>query len=183
MTRSASMSRGYAWLLVAGGLIGLAASGVLLHERILLLEDPLYAPSCSLNSTLNCTTVMTSSRSEAFGLPNPVIGVAAFPVLVATGAAVLAGARLARWYWWGLMAGTTLGVVFVHWLIVASLYDIGSLCPYCMVVWAVTIPAFWYTLLHLISGTSPGRLLNRWHATILAAWVAVIAVLILLRFG
>ena len=30
--------------------------------------------------------------------------------------------------------------VFMHWLIFQSLYRIGALCPYCMVVWAVTIP-------------------------------------------
>ncbi len=40
----------------------------------------------------------------------------------------------------GLAAGTLLGTVFVHWLIFQSLYRIGALCPYCMVVWAVTIP-------------------------------------------
>ena len=28
----------------------------------------------------------------------------------------------------------------MHWLIFQSLYRIGALCPYCMVVWAVTIP-------------------------------------------
>ena len=31
-------------------------------------------------------------------------------------------------------------MVFIHWLIFQSLYRIGALCPYCMVVWAVTIP-------------------------------------------
>ena len=48
--------------------------------------------------------------------------------------------RLPRWYWAGLATGTLLGVAFVHWLIFQSLYRIGALCPYCMVVWAVTIP-------------------------------------------
>ena len=47
---------------------------------------------------------------------------------------------LPRWYWAGLATGTALGVVFIHWLIFQSLYRIGALCPYCMVVWAVTIP-------------------------------------------
>ena len=47
---------------------------------------------------------------------------------------------LPRWYWVGLAVGTLLGVVFIHWLIFQSLYRIGALCPYCMVVWAVTIP-------------------------------------------
>ena len=32
-------------------------------------------------------------------------------------------------------AGATFGVVFVHRLLVAGLYDIHTLCPYCLVVW------------------------------------------------
>ena len=47
---------------------------------------------------------------------------------------------LPQWYWAGLTVGTVLGAVFVHWLIFQSLYRIGALCPYCMLVWSVTIP-------------------------------------------
>lgn len=52
---------------------------------------------------------------------------------------VLAVAKvpLPRWYWIGLAVGILVGVAFVHWLIFQSLYRIGALCPYCMVVWAV----------------------------------------------
>jgi len=39
------------------------------------------------------------------------------------------------------LAGT--GVVFVAWLVSQSLYSIGALCPWCMVVWSCTIPIFW----------------------------------------
>ena len=49
----------------------------------------------------------------------------------------------------------TFGVVFVHWLIFQSLYVIGALCPYCMVVWAVTIPIFWYVTLHNLRSAAP----------------------------
>ena len=51
---------------------------------------------------------------------------------------LLARVALPRWIWIGLAAGRS--VLFVHWLIVQTLYGIGALCPYCMVVWAVTIP-------------------------------------------
>ena len=46
---------------------------------------------------------------------------------------------LPQWYWIGLTIGTLIGAAFVHWLIFQSLYRIGALCPYCMVVWVVTI--------------------------------------------
>ncbi len=64
----------------------------------------------------------------------------AFTVVLVTGVLALAKVDLPRWYWAGLAIGTLLGTAFVHWLIYQSLYSIGALCPYCMVVWAVTIP-------------------------------------------
>ncbi|MFP8902933.1 vitamin K epoxide reductase family protein [Streptomyces atacamensis] len=36
----------------------------------------------------------------------------------------------------------------VHWLIRQSLCEPGRICPYCAVVWAVTIPLLWYVTLH-----------------------------------
>ncbi|GAA3013484.1 hypothetical protein GCM10020229_26000 [Kitasatospora albolonga] len=48
------------------------------------------------------------------------------------------------------------GIGFVTWLMTQTLYSIGALCPYCMVVWAAMIPLFWYTTLHnLRSGVIP----------------------------
>ncbi|MCF4136237.1 hypothetical protein L1856_04090 [Streptomyces sp. Tue 6430] len=41
-------------------------------------------------------------------------------------------------------------MVFVHWLIGQSLYTLDKLCPYCAVVWVVTIALFWYAALHCL---------------------------------
>lgn len=132
------------WLLAIGGAIGMVASAILVIERIMLLEDPAYTPSCSFNPVVSCGQVMESWQGELFGFSNPIIGIAAFPVVVTAGVAVLAGARLPRWFWLGLNAGALLGAVFITWLFVQSVYYIGALCPYCMVVWAVTVPIFAY---------------------------------------
>lgn len=72
--------------------------------------------------------------------------------------------------------------MFVHWLIVASLYRIHALCPYCMVVWVVTIAIFWYTTLHSLRDTRIGGALRRFHSGILVLWYVVIVVLILQEF-
>ena len=142
------------WLLLVGGILGTTAAFVLTIEKIALLSDAAYVPTCSINPILNCGSIMRTDQAEAFGFPNPLIGLAAFPVLAATGAALLAGAHLRRWYWLGLQAGASLGLAFVGWLIFQSLYRIGALCPYCMVVWTVVIPTFWYvTLTNLTRGT------------------------------
>jgi hypothetical protein len=76
--------------------------------------------------------------------------------------------------------------VFVHWLVAASLYDIHALCPYCVVVWTVTIPLFWYTTLDTLRAAEPtrhfGAALARFHSTVLATWYTVIAILVLVAF-
>lgn len=179
------------WLLAVGGLIGFLASFDLVVERIHLLRDPSYVPSCSINPVLSCGSVMTTDQASVFGFTNPLLGVAGFAAVIAVGTALLAGARLRSWFWWGLLAGEAFGVVFVHWLAFQSLYSIGALCPYCMVVWVVTLPIFLYTLLHAATaghlGLSPQArrrvsALGDYHAAVLIAWYGLFVVLIALRF-
>ena len=132
-------TRAAAWLMVIGGAIGLGSSAWLTIEKLRLAENPTYVPSCSLNPVMACSPVMKSWQASLFGFPNPLIGIAAFAVVVTLGVVVLSGSNLARWVWGGLQIGILLGLIFVLWLMYSSLYDIGKLCIYCMVVWAVTI--------------------------------------------
>ncbi len=183
--------RRLAILLIAGGAVGLLAAATLLIEKIALIEDPTYIPTCSINPILSCGSVMSTSTAEAFGFPNPIIGVAAFPVVITTGVILLAGVKLPRAYWRGLQVGVTFGVLFVHWLMFQSLYRIDALCPYCMVVWAVTIPIFLYvTLANFSTGAirAPRRLqgavavIDDYRGVVLTAWYLVIAAAITQRF-
>jgi uncharacterized membrane protein len=187
VTRPAFLTRVLPWVLLLGGLIGELAAFGLTVEKIALLNDPSYVPTCSINPVLSCGSIMRTPQAELFGFPNPLLGIAGFAIVVTTGVALLAGARLARWFWLGLQAGATAGVVLVHWLIYQSLYEIGALCPYCMVVWAVTIPIFVYvTLSNLQAGHLPApgwaRRLGDYHSVTVVAWFVMIAALILERF-
>ena len=181
-------ARALGWLLAVGGAVGLLASFILTIERIKLLEDPAYTPSCSFNPVVTCGQVMESWQGSLFGFSNPLIGIAAFAVVVCVGAVLLTGATLPRWFWRGLWAGTLLGAVFITWLFTQSVYLIGALCPYCMIVWAVTIPIFVYTTGYNLSEghlpASPG--LRRGFAAsrglIVAVWYLIIAALIVVEF-
>jgi uncharacterized membrane protein len=173
------------WVLIAG-VVGLAAAMTLTIEKIELLIDPDYIPSCSINPVLSCGSVMITPQASLFGFPNPLIGIVSFAVVVVTGVLALAKVNLPRWYWAGLAAGTLLGAVFVHWLIFQSLYRIGALCPYCMVVWAVTIP-----LLVVVtsiaaqpqrSGNAVLRTLYTWRWSLVTLWFTGVLLLILERF-
>ncbi|MDQ1179473.1 putative membrane protein [Rhodococcus sp. SORGH_AS 301] len=164
-------------ILVAGA-IGLLAALVLVIERYRLLLDPSYLPSCSLNPVLSCGSVMTTPQAALFGFPNPILGIPAFTVVVVTGVLCLGGVRVPRWYWAGLAIGLSVGVVFVHWLIFQSLYRIGALCPYCMVVWAVTVP-LWVVAVSRATQWAP---FVRWRWTIVALWFTAVILLCGERF-
>ena len=172
-----SWNRIVAWTLTLGGLISFVAAFTLTIERFELAENPKYVPSCSFNPVLSCGSVMATPQAALFGFPNPLLGIAGFAVAITTGMALLAGARLAGWYWAGLQVGVTAATVFIGWLIYSSLYSIGALCPYCMVVWAVTLPIFVIVSArnaHASGLTSRSRValaLARNHAPILVAAV------------
>ncbi len=179
-------------LLVVLGMIGFIAASTLAIEKVALLKNPEYVPSCNLNPVLSCGSVMSTHQAEVFGFPNPFIGVAGFAIVVTVGMGILAGAKYKRWYWLGLEAGTIFGVSFVHWLIYQSIFVIGALCPYCMVVWAVTIPIFLYVTLynmregHIRLNSAWLKSLNQFvqknHGNILFVWYSIIFLIILNHF-
>jgi uncharacterized membrane protein len=166
------------WILTIGGLLGLAAASALTLEKIAVLKDPTHIPSCSIDPILSCGSVMRTPQAEVFGFPNPLLGLVGFAVVTTVGVVLFAKAELPQWFWIAFQAGTTLGVVFVHWLIIQSLYEIKALCPYCMVVWAVMIPIFWYTTLHV----AKPKLLAKYHGVFLTVWYLVIGLGVLQAF-
>ncbi len=183
--RHVAVHRASAWWVLIAGILGLTASLTLTIEKIELLIDPSYVPSCSINPVLSCGSVMITHQASVFGFPNALIGIVGFAVVVTTGVLAVAGVRLPQWYWAGLAAGTTLGVVFVHWLIFQSLYRIGALCPYCMVVWSVTIPLFAVVVsiaLRPLAGNAVLRALYQWRWSIVALWFTGVILMILVRF-
>ncbi|MGW4792410.1 vitamin K epoxide reductase family protein [Nonomuraea sp. NPDC004297] len=181
------VTRSLPYVLVTGGGLGLLTAFLLTVERLRLAADAGYLPTCSLNPIISCGSVMKTEQASLFGFPNPLIGLAAFAVLVTVGAALLAGARFHAWFWYGLQAGVVAGAVFVHWLIFQSLYRIGALCPYCMLVWVATVVVCWYvTLANAEAGRLPrsGVLLRlaRYHTVVLVLWTVAVGGLILQRF-
>ncbi len=172
------------WILIAG-VLGLAAAVALTVEKVELLIDPEYIPSCSFNPVLSCGSVMITPQASAFGFPNSLIGIISFTIVVVTGVLALARVALPRWYWAGLAAGTLLGAAFVHWLIYQSLYRIGALCPYCMVVWAVTIPLLVVVAAVALQpqhGNTVTRVLHTWRWSLVTLWFTGLLLLILVRF-
>ena len=174
-----------AWGVLIAGVVGLTASATLLIEKIEMLQDPGYVPTCSINPVLSCGSVMVRPEASAFGFPNPLIGVVSFTLVVVTGVLAVARVGLPRWYWLGLTVGAGLGVVFTHWLIFESLYKIGALCPYCIVVWSVIVPLFAVVApiaLRPLAANPVARFLYHWRWPLVALWFTAVALAILVRF-
>jgi uncharacterized membrane protein len=186
-----SLDRTLPWILLIGGIIGTLASLLLTIEVFNKLKNPNYESPCNLNPILSCTSVADSAQAHVFGFPNYFIGIAAYAVLATVGAAMLAGAQFKRWFWLGLQCGLILAMAFISWLQFQTLYRIGALCIFCMIVWAVTGPVFWYaTLYNFRVGNikTPSKFkrtvafAQRHHGDILLLWFLVIIGLILNRF-
>jgi uncharacterized membrane protein len=189
------MQRYFPWLLTGGGAIGLLAAAVLMIEKIAVLKNPDHVLSCDVNPLIACGSVINTPQASAFGFPNPILGLIGFAAVIVVGVSLLAGAKIAKaWYWRTFWTGTIFGVGFIHWLFFQSVYRIGALCPYCMVVWGVTIPIFWYTTLWLLreghislpkgwkGWGKIGDFMQRNHFGLLLSWFLIIVGLILNHF-
>jgi len=149
-------SRAFAWMLLITGAAGLLAAWIITLDKIKLAEDPDFTPACSLNPIISCGSIMKSEQAAAFGVPNPIIGLVAYGIVICVGMSLLGRARFPRWYWLTFNAGTLFGVGFCTWLMYQSLYNISALCLWCCLAWVATIVMFWYVTAHNVrSGFLP----------------------------
>lgn len=164
------------WLVLAG-VVGWWAAFSLTMERFALLENPNAQIGCDFSVLVQCSANLESWQGSVFGFPNPILGIAGWIAPIVVGVAVLAGAQFPRWFWATFLAGMTFAFGFVIWLISQSIYVLGTLCPWCMVTWIVTIPSFYGVLLHTLRiGALPVPKGVRKAADTLMSWLPLLAV-------
>ncbi|GAA3584805.1 vitamin K epoxide reductase family protein [Klugiella xanthotipulae] len=169
---------GFAIFTVLAGIVGWFASFELLTERINTLIDPTHVPNCNISLLVSCGPNMGSWQGSVFGFSNTILGVAFFMAPIIVGISLLSGAQFAHWYWRTYLVGLTFGIGFVAWLSTQSIFNLGTLCPWCMVVWTVTIPLFWYTLFFTAKEGHlglPASWQNKANTVYSWAWVVTIA--------
>lgn len=164
------------WLIIAG-VIGWWAAFQLILEKLHGLANPGAAASCDFSIIVQCSANLDSVQGSLLGFPNPIIGLTAWMAPIVVGFAILAGARFANWFWWLFEAGMLAGFVFVIWLISQSIFVLGTLCPWCMVTWAVMIPTYYAVTIHIFrSGVVPVSAKTRRGAERMMGWVPVFTV-------
>lgn len=181
-------------IMLLGGVAALAAAFVLTLEKFHLYEDPDAILSCSINIVLNCTTVMQTWQSSVFGFPNMVIGLMAYSVVVTMALAGLVGVKFPRWWLIKANIGFLLGLIFAYWLFFQSVYDIQVLCPWCLIVTTATTLIF-SSMLHFnlkqntfglskkLNDRVQRFLEGGYHQMIVLSWIALMVVLVVLKFG
>ena len=181
--------------LLGASLLALTAAFVLTLEKIHLLQQPDAVLSCTFNLVLNCSTVMQSWQSTVFfGIPNMVIGLMAFAVIVTVSVAGLWGVKFPRTFLIATNVGVLLGTIFAYWLFFNSVYDIQVLCPWCLLVtFSCTLMLAAITHYNLkLNNFKLSKKVNEkvqkflkggYHQLVVASWIVLMFVLVYLKFG
>jgi len=180
-TRNSKVS-GITLLLAA--IAGFLASFVLTIDKLKILKDSNYKPSCNINAVLNCKSVMLSQEAEVFGFPNSLIGIAAFAMMLVVAVSLLMGVEFPKRFWQLLVPGPIFAVGFSHYLAYQTTFEIGALCPYCMVAWVASLLTLAVAIRELIGfamrSTSDDsrafalQTIARWMIPIHILWAAIL---------
>ena len=180
-TRNSKVS-GITLLLAA--VAGFLASFVLTIDKLKILKDSNYKPSCNINAVLNCKSVMLSQEAEVFGFPNSLIGIAAFAMMLVVAVSLLMGVEFPKRFWQLLVPGPIFAVGFSHYLAYQTTFEIGALCPYCMVAWVASLLTLAVAIRELIGfamrSTSDDsrafalQTIARWMIPIHILWAAIL---------
>ncbi|CAN5522446.1 vitamin K epoxide reductase family protein [soil metagenome] len=176
--------------LIVAGAAGWWAAFNLTLDKFIAYEHPKAALSCDFSLIVQCTANLNSPEGSVFGFPNPLIGLGGFAAVIAVGVAILAGARFANWFWIAFNVGIVGALAFVVFLIRQSIFHLGTLCPWCMLVWSVTIPLFWsVTIRNMTEGVYGasaarfGQALRPWTIPLTVASYLVVAIVAQLQLN
>jgi uncharacterized membrane protein len=172
----------------------LMASFVLAIEAVALAGEPGKVFSCDLNAVISCGTVGSSWQASVFGFPNAFLGLITEPVVLSIAVASLGGVRFPRWFMLSAQAGYTVGLGLAYWLLYQAVFDIGAVCPWCLLVTVATTFVFVeMTRINVLQGNlplppAPRRFLeevvrHRLDLLATAVWLCGIFLLLVVRYG
>lgn len=138
-------------LIILGGLFGLYAAFTITINKIELIKNPNFVPTCSINPWLDCGTVMKSKWGSMFGFPNALAGLSLYALALWTGVTLWFNDNLNRNYlkFCTLLAG--LGFIGNNTLTYISSSIIFALCPWCLLAHTGTMLVFFSLLTYLIT--------------------------------
>ena len=151
ITRAQVWRRTNGWIfgtMLVSACLSLTASFVLSIDAVRLAADPGASLSCNISAVISCGAVGSSWQAQLFGFPNAFLGLIAEPVVITIAVASLGGVRFPRWFMFSAQVVYSIGFVFAYWLFYQSMFHIGALCPWCLLVTVSTTLVF-ATLTHV----------------------------------
>jgi uncharacterized membrane protein len=183
------------WAATLGGsALSLMASLVLSIDALRLAENPSAELGCNINAVLSCGTVAQSWQASVLGFPNAYLGLMTEPVVITLAVAGLAGVRFPRSMMAATQAVYTVGLAFAYWLFHQAMFEIGALCPWCLLV-TLSTTLVWLELMHINIRDDNLRLPRRLQAVLAAGlrlrldliggvvWVLLLVLAVVLRYG
>ena len=128
-----------------GAICSLISSFVLSNEAVELAKNSHAVLSCSVNLVINCASVALHPSAHMFGFPNRFIGMMAEPVVITVAIAGLAGVKFPRLFMFIAQLFYTVGFIFALVLLYISMFIIGALCPWCLLV-TLTTTLVWFAI-------------------------------------
>jgi uncharacterized membrane protein len=184
------------WLaaIAASAVLGMAATTIQIVERVALAEDPDAGLLCDINGTFACGNVLTAWQSSVFGpIPNSVIGLTVFTVMLAVSGVVLLGSALAKPAWGVATFLAGFMAAFTVWFLAQTTFAIERICLYCLVIGVMVtiVNASWWRVgfaLGFLDGNRPLRMAGNLvrGGTDLLIWgglAAVVAAMMVAGFG
>ena len=180
--------------MLVSSVLSLVASFVLSVDALRLAEDPNAALGCNINSVISCGTVAAAWQSQVLGFPNAFLGLITEPVVITIAVAALAGVRFPRWFMLTAQVFYTIGLVFAYWLFHQAMFEIGALCPWCLLVTLATTLVF-FEMTHINIRDNNLFLPRRLHASLdsmvranldlilVVVWILVLVLAVVLRYG
>lgn len=183
-------NRGTAIEMAVSGIIGLCASFVLSIEAWQLAADRGRTFSCDISSVLSCSAVAATPQARVLGFPNAFLGIFFEAVVLTVSFALIAGVRFPKWYYLGVEALYTIGLIFAYWLFTQSYFVIHVLCPWCLLI-TITTTLVWFGLTRVCisQGALPApawwksmmKVGGDWLFVVLV--IAAVLALIIVRYG
>ncbi|CAI9408602.1 vitamin K epoxide reductase family protein [Nocardioides sp. T2.26MG-1] len=180
--------------MLISSVLSLVASFVLSIDALRLAENPNADLGCNINAVISCGTVANSWQSSLLGFPNAFLGLVTEPVVITIAVASLARVVFPRWFMVAAQVVYTVGLVFAYWLFYEAMFDIGALCPWCLLVTlATTLVFFEMTYVNIrddnlrlprrIQGALTSFIRSGLDLIVLVVWLLVLLLAVVLKYG
>jgi uncharacterized membrane protein len=152
-------------IMAIGAAIGFIASFLQMLEKIALLKSAHSVLTCNLNSVFNCSNILNAHQSSVFGFPNSLLCISFFALMLSAGLIGWTGGSIDSKLRFVYQAMTLFFVGFGFWYFWQSIFNVGSLCIYCVFCYGgvLAINGAWFRLNYreLPFSKSTRRLLDR----------------------